>query len=199
MSFWEGIRQRTTEYPYVLFAGRLHANKGLDILLKAWNLVKEVPPDLRLVVAGDGEDRLLLESLASEQNFANRVVFIGRADSEYLANLYQHCICFVMPSRNEAHPVVLNEAMASGAACITTPVGAVPEVMGSTGWMVPVEDVEALAAKLLEVINLPEEKRYQNGQKAQYRIRLQYSWDNVYQLYLSAYQDALGTNNPKSQ
>jgi glycosyltransferase involved in cell wall biosynthesis len=193
---WEVERPAEIKVPYVLFAARMHPVKGIDILLKAWKNVSAAHPEIQLVMAGDGAERALYEQMAQELGIKDHVQFIGWADKERLAGLLQHCITMVMPSRNETHSCMLKEAMASGAACIATPVGALPEIIGlddPIGWLVPVDDVAALSEKLLDVINLPEDERKALGKKAKERIRSHYPWDNIYPQYLAAYQDALDT------
>jgi glycosyltransferase involved in cell wall biosynthesis len=136
-----------TDEKLILRVGRLDADKGNDTLLAA---LREVAPrhPVRLVIAGDGPDRLLLERLAGELGLAARVVFAGyRRD---VPDLLAACDLFVISSPKEGLPMVLLEAMAARAPVVTTAVGAIPAVIvdGEHGLLVAPGDPRALATAL---------------------------------------------------
>jgi glycosyltransferase involved in cell wall biosynthesis len=128
----------------LLALGRLHANKGFDVLLRALALL----PEAHLSLAGEGPERPALEVLARELGLGPRLAFLGwRQDA---GALLAGCEVFACPSRHEplgnvvleawsaARPVVA--AAAEGPAALIRP--------GETGLLVPKEDPAALAAAI---------------------------------------------------
>ena len=136
------------EAPLAVALGRLHPNKGLDVLIKASALI----PELFVWIAGEGPERAALENLAGSLGVRNRVKFLGwRSDR---AALYKAADLCVYPSREEPFGNVVVEAWSCGVPIVTT---------ASTGpaWLThnnedaivtPVDDVEAFATGIREVI-----------------------------------------------
>lgn len=109
------------------FSGRLVAEKGIDLLLRA---IKRIP-DTRLEVAGDGPLRARLERLTHGLGIAGRVRFLGRLDVAGVAALYARAAVVCVPSVcYEAYGYAAAEAMAMGRAVVATPRGALPELLG---------------------------------------------------------------------
>jgi glycosyltransferase involved in cell wall biosynthesis len=116
--------------PYILAIGRHASQKGFDVLLRAFAAVKDQGDQTHdLILAGDGEERAMLERLAAELNIADRVKFIGWTDRPTTLRLFTGCSFFVLPSRREAMGIVNLEAMASGKAIVATRVGGVGELV----------------------------------------------------------------------
>lgn len=121
-----------------LYVGRLDPEKGLDILLRAF---ERVPGKLVLVGSGAQESRL--QSLASD-----RVRFAGPVGRDALVPLYAEADVFVLPSLSEPWGMVLNEAAAAGLPLVATEgVGAAHDLIedGVNGFRVPGGDEQALA------------------------------------------------------
>jgi glycosyltransferase involved in cell wall biosynthesis len=128
--------------------GRLHRQKGYDVLLRALAEIAEA----ELVLVGDGEERVSLEALAHELGVAGRVRFAGW-DADARARLAGFDI-FVLPSRFEAFPLSIVEAMLAGRPVVATDVGSVREAVrhGETGLLVLPDDPAALAAALVRLL-----------------------------------------------
>ena len=134
---------------FLLIVGRMAATEryqGHDQLLEA--LASR--PGLRLVIAGDGDDRPRLEARAAELGVARNVLFTGFVSEATLAELYWRCAVFTMPSRGEGFGIVYLEAMRAGKPCIAARASAAAEVVedGKTGLLVDPDDREELAAAL---------------------------------------------------
>jgi len=128
-------------------AGRLTRQKGVDVAIRALARV----PDLHLVVAGDGSARKDLERLAQRLGLAERVRFVGSVPYQRVPALLAAADIGLMPSLlEEAFPLSLIEAMATGLPVIASRVGGVPTAVrpGVDGELVRPGDVEALAAEL---------------------------------------------------
>lgn len=131
----------------VVAAGRLVPAKGFDLLVEAFARVAAERPDATLHVLGEGPERGALERRAEALGAAGRVVFEGFRDNPY--PWFRHAELFVLPSRYEGFPNVVLEALALGTPVVAfdCPGGsAVAE--GVNGWLVPPEDVGALAGRI---------------------------------------------------
>ncbi|HXO22755.1 MAG TPA: glycosyltransferase family 4 protein, partial [Thermoanaerobaculia bacterium] len=143
----------------LLFVGRLRIRKGVEVLLAALHRLAPEHPDLRLLVAGDGEHRRALERKTAELGLQSAVTFLGRTSGARVQELLAEARALVVPSIYEGMPLVVLEAMAAGVPVVASAVSGIPEVVedGITGWLVPPEDPAALAAALATVLAAPEE------------------------------------------
>ena len=100
----------------IVFLGRLVERKGCEYLLRAFSLIQEQLPDVRLVIAGDGRDRKKLEGLSHSLGVADKVVFLGRVSEEEKTGILAGADIACFPSLyGESFGIVLIEAMAAGA------------------------------------------------------------------------------------
>lgn len=137
----------------VVFAGAVGYRKGVDTLLEAWAcLTDSTRRSRRLVIAGPVVDEAVVKSLPED------VVLLGSVPPERVGELLSTCALAVLPSRAEAFPMFLLEALAQGRAVIGTDVGGVPALVGHSGIVVPPGDVPALA-EALEIMLGSEDQR----------------------------------------
>ncbi len=140
-----------------MIVGRISADeryKGHDELLELWPGVVARTPDARLVIAGDGNDRLRLEARARSMGLSAVVDFVGRVSDAELAALYQRCRFLVLPSRDEGFGLVFVEAMRAGKACIGA-LGASAEIIQHevTGLVVDPASVDDLSAAVVRLFD----------------------------------------------
>lgn len=145
---------------FFLIVGRMDAReryKGHDQLLEALRGI----PDARLVVAGDGDDRLRLEAKAAGLEMADRVAFTGFTSEATLAELYRRCAAFAMPSRGEGFGLVYLEAMRAGKPVLAVRGSAAEEIVvdGKTGLLADPDDREELRGALARLLDHPGETR----------------------------------------
>ena len=128
------------------FAGRLSAQKSLDVGLAALADVE----DVTLVIAGDGDQRAPLERRAAELGVADRVHFLGAQSRERVLELFRAADASLLSSSWENFPHTIVEALAVGTPVLATRVGGVAEVVhdGENGLLVPAGDRDALAASI---------------------------------------------------
>jgi len=181
-----GLQENTV----ALFVGRLDPVKSLPTVIEAMKTTRQRSPKLRLVIVGDGPERAALEEQAKSLGVEDVVQFAG---SQKNVNLYLKAAdLFILPSFTEGISNALLEAMASGVACLATPVGGNNEVLdqGKYGVMVPVANVEAWADALIEYGN-DETKRKIVGQKGRERILNAYDFRVVGAQYEQMYNNLL--------
>jgi glycosyltransferase involved in cell wall biosynthesis len=149
--------------------GRLDAVKGFDVLLNAAASLAADYPNLFIALAGDGPLRQSLEQQTARLGIANRVHFLGFRQN--ITEVYEALDIFAMPSRCEALPYALLEAMTAELPAVASNVGGVPEVVapGETGFLTPVEDHRALAAALKTLLD-NSTLRQQMGRAARQRV-----------------------------
>ena len=140
------------EAPIALFAGRFREQKGLDVLVEAASCLEGAPPDLQIVIVGEGPLGEWLEEQIEARGLAERVIVHGLADA--MAPYYAACDVVVMPSRAEGMPYVLLEAKAAGRPAVASLVSGMEEFIehGRDGWLVPPENPDALAGTMAEVL-----------------------------------------------
>lgn len=144
---------RTTDDFTVGMLSRHDAVKGIDLAIRA---VERLGPGSRLVVVGDGAERPALEALIEELGVGDRVELRGWDDRA--RDVLPTFDVYLLPSRLEAFPVTVMEAMQAGVPVVATEVGSVREAVddGDTGIVVPVEDLDAIVAALARLRDDPE-------------------------------------------
>ncbi len=125
--------------------GRLIRQKGVDVLLRAFPLVQQAHPAARLLIVGDGPQRLTLERLAAALGLTGTVCFAGWIEGA--RRLMPACDVIAVPSRWEGFGLVTLEAMSWALPIVASRVSALPEIVvdGETGLLVPPDKVEPLA------------------------------------------------------
>ena len=161
----------------VVTAGRLVEKKGIDTFLDALALVRVSRPDVRGLVIGDGP---LWDTLLEQRNrlgLQQTVEFAGAVPHDRVLSSIAAARVFALAARiaadgdRDSMPVVIKEAMASAVPVVATDVVAIPEMVDHTvGRLVPVDDAEALAAALLEVLELTEADRRDMGARGRARV-----------------------------
>jgi glycosyltransferase involved in cell wall biosynthesis len=174
--------------PRVVFLGRLHAQKDVDVLLRAAALLR-LPA--QVVVAGDGPERHRLEALHRELRLGTRVIFLGFVPHDLVPALLWGAEVLVMPSRYEELGTALLEAMHCGLPIVATRTGGIPDVVGHevTGLLVSPGDVAGLAAAIDRLVG-DAALRSRYGEAGRVRAA-DYRWDRLGGEVLEVYRAAL--------
>jgi glycosyltransferase involved in cell wall biosynthesis len=140
---------------YVLYVGRLHPLKGIDVLLRAMRIVVS-KVDLRLVIAGPGDRRPYVE-LARSLGVDKYVLFPGFVSEEDKVGAIDGSVCVVLPSISdyvEVYPMVISEAWARSKPVIASSVGGIPYRVKHmvNGLLVPPRDPKALAEAMMALV-----------------------------------------------
>jgi glycosyltransferase involved in cell wall biosynthesis len=180
----------------ILFVGRLVQRKGVVYLIRALRRVR--PGNARLVIVGDGPERIRLEQVAREEGVLDRVEFWGRVSHATLREAYLRANLFVLPSivdsrgDTEGLGVVLLEAMSYRVPVIASDVGGITDIVddGRTGLLVPPSDVESLATAIQRVAQDP--VRAAALAEAGYRhMRERFSWDAISARWENVYSSVM--------
>jgi glycosyltransferase involved in cell wall biosynthesis len=184
----------------IAFVGRMLPAKGLNVLAQA--LAKVRNENWKLLAVGDGEEREPFVQMLSELNLIERAQFMGAIKYDQMPQLFQQMDLLVLPTQTtkrvrEQFGRVIIEAMASGVPVIGSTCGAIPEVIGDAGLVVPEGDAGALAMaieRLLAGENLRRELACAGRERAERR----YSWEQVasqmYELFSDVLRPAAATD-----
>ena len=131
--------------------------KGVDVLVRALPDVVRAHPEAGLTLVGDGHELEPNEKLAADLGVAEHARFVGLIP--YSAPYIGGADVVILPSRREGLPVVALEALALERPVVATDVGGTSAAIvdGETGWLVPPEDLAALAAAIVECLADPAE------------------------------------------
>ena len=158
-------------------ASRLSLKNGIDDLIRS---LAFLPPNVKCLIAGDGEDAEKLRVLAEKKGLANRVVFLGSRSHDELPGILQASDIFVRASLSEGLGNSFLEAMATGIPIIGTPVGGIPDFLtdGETGVFCQPRDPESVAAAVRRIQEEPglRERLIANGERL---VRAQYDWNGI--------------------
>jgi glycosyltransferase involved in cell wall biosynthesis len=176
--------------PFVIgYAGRLVAEKGLDILLRA---IVELPPHVRIRIVGAGPERPRLERLAAQLQLTDRVELGPLLPSMQMPKFFAQLDCLVLPSRTqpnwkEQFGRILIEAMACGVSVIGSTCGEIPNVIGEAGLTFPEEDVTALTSRILEFQQSPG-LRQRLAEKGRARVLAHYTHKRIAEETVALYR-----------
>ncbi|WP_348701681.1 glycosyltransferase [uncultured Marinobacter sp.] len=168
--------------PLILAAGRLHVNKGFDILLQAMTHI----PDATLWLAGTGPEEESLKQLCTKLKLDDRVRFLGWRND--VTRLMRTADLFVCPSRHEGLGSIVMESWAHECPIVATNSQGPGELIdsGQTGLVTPVDEPEPLAKAIQTLLDHPQQAQ-QLVTNAKDLYRKKYSQAVVVQQYLDFY------------
>jgi glycosyltransferase involved in cell wall biosynthesis len=139
---------------YILYIGRMHPLKGIDVLIRAMPYVRK-HVDLKLVVIGPGDQRPYRE-LAEKLGVKDHIVFLGYVDEETKIGAIDGSLGVVIPSVSsyvEVYPMAISEAWARGKPVIATSIGGIPYRVKHlvNGLLIPPRDFKALAEAIITI------------------------------------------------
>jgi glycosyltransferase involved in cell wall biosynthesis len=164
----------------LLFLGRIHRSKGLDILLPAWGVLQKRFPNWRLVIAGPDNGGYLAEiqKLASELKLEH-VEFLGPLYGREKWLAYNNADLFVLPTYSENFGMTVAEALAAGTPAIASK-GAPWKglVREGAGWWIEI-GVDSLIAALAEALVFPEQQLRTMGLNGRKWMVQEFSWEVI--------------------
>jgi len=184
----------TRQRRYVLYLGRLHPKKGVDLLIEAFATVAWAHPEWQLVIAGPDEVgvRTDLERGAREAGLQRRVEFVGAVSGEGKRQLLEGASIFALTSYSEGVPIAVLEAMGAGVPALVTRDCNLPEItMAGAGHVVALTRAD-IARGLDRLLSGTESDRAEMGTRARRLVERQFTSDRMVDRFDFAYRWALG-------
>jgi len=163
--------------------------KGLSYLLDAFASVRK-KRDIRLTVIGSPKENGRVRHLVKELGIHDCVTFTGRIENEEFAGYYAEATMAVIPSVYEGFGMPAGEAMACGVPVISTTGGALPEVVGDAGILVPPRDKDALEYAIVTLLDNPE-MCDRLGRAGLDRVKKMYTWHHAAKKIEDAYRETI--------
>lgn len=178
----------------VVIIARLDHQKGIDILIEVVQKVKAHRQDIRFVVIGDGPLRKEVREWATNAEVENFLHFDGESNEPYL--YLKAADVFLLTSRWEALPITIAEAFQAGLPVVATDTGGVKELVDlSVGRVVPIGDVEALSASILEICSDDEQRQKMSKEAIKLSREKRFSIPHVHKIFERTYANILTNKN----
>lgn len=163
--------------------------KGLSYLMRA---VAEISKKrkVRLIVIGSPKKKSGIVKLIKKLNIGSSVTFTGRIDHQMFVKQYAKATLAVVPSVYEGFGLPAGEAMACGVPVISTTGGALPEVVGNAGIVVPPADADALAKAIIKILDNPDMAQHMAAAGYK-RVQEHFTWKRAAEKTVEAYQEAI--------
>jgi len=182
---------------YVFCLSRIDTNKGHDLLLHAWDIVRKEVPDVDLVIGGGSpkpKTRELgvfasMDKIIEEAGMQERVQKIGYVANEMMRPYYQQAELFVMPSLFEPFGMTSQEAMACGTPVIASKFGGIRNTIrdGYNGYLVDPSKAQEFARAIMKLLK-DDTQRAIIGKNAYKVIMEKYSWEAIARRHLKFYE-----------
>lgn len=170
--------------------------KGLNFLLEAVAKIRKSRP-IHLTVIGQPKPNGIIENLVAKLGVGDMVHFTGRIANEEFADYYAKSTIAVVPSLYEGFGIPAAEAMACGVPLISTSGGALPEVVGDAGIIVPPGDSGALARAIVHLLDSPDDRK-KYAQAGLARVNSVFSWKKAAQEVVDVYREAINGHRRSS-
>ena len=199
-AFHPGKTSENSELPtnYIFCLSRIDENKGHELLLKAFDIVRRNLPTIHLVIGGGStkpkprEKQLLnkIEEIIDERGMSDRVHLVGYVPDEKIKSFYQQARVFVLPSTFEPFGMTALEAIACGTPAIVSKFAGVSEFLSdhTDSIVTNPTDTEKFASAILEILE-DQKLAEQIGLEGMKTIRKSFSWDAIAEMHLLFYEN----------
>ncbi len=171
------------------FLGRLHPQKGIETLLRAWKLVKARNYGAKLILIGGGDEEYVrhYRNLIRELELEENVELAGFVSDIELVRLLNSSKTFVFPTRYDGFALSVAEAMACGLPCVISDIPALKENYGEAAVLVKPNDVTGFAVAITRLLE-DKEILERMGRKAREHVK-KFNWEHVIKRELEAFSD----------
>ncbi len=175
----------------VLYLGRIHKTKGIDLLVKAFSELTEKLNDIRLVIVGPDDGFLFtLKKQIGNLKISDRISFTGPLYGRNKLEAYIDADVYVLPSSYEIFSITTLEACACGTPVVITDRCGIADVIdGKVGFAVPY-DKDQLRDAIIKVLG-DDELRGRLGQRSRKLVMQEFSWDKVIGKVERVYEDCI--------
>jgi glycosyltransferase involved in cell wall biosynthesis len=177
--------------------GRFDPLKDFETFISAAALVAVKCETAKFLMVGRDNhwQNSTLNNWIQKAGLADKFILVGQ--QVHVAYFLGAMDIFCLPSRNEAFPNVLVEAMALGLPCVATQAGDAAEILGDSDFVVPIRTPSALAAALLQMFNLDAQDRRELGEKNANSVRIKYPIEHISFAYQKIYAEFCNLNVEK--
>lgn len=174
----------------IVSLGRLVRQKGLDVLLDAIAVLRDRGHAFRLEIIGDGPLRGDLTRRVAELNLGGHVAFTGQISPDHIDQAFARADLFVLASRFEGMPGVLLQALGHGVPAVSTRVSGAEDVLNDKiGWLVPIEDADALALAIEAALASGRERLREMGVRARALMQREYEMEVIAKRYETLFRE----------
>ncbi|MFC1989489.1 glycosyltransferase [Chloroflexota bacterium] len=175
----------------ILYLGRIHKVKGLDLLIKAFVSVAKTLNDAKLVIAGPDDGHLgVLKGLVKELRIEGKVLFTGPLYEREKLEAYVDCDVYVLPSVYEIFGITVLEAYACGTPVIVTDRCGIADVVNAQAGLVVEYDKDQLRDAILHMLS-NDALRREFGKKGKILVRDKFNWGKITEQVESVYSGVL--------
>ncbi len=173
----------------LLFFGRVHVKKGLDLLAEAMGRAVPNFPDLHLVLAGkdDGAWKPFSERMDT-LGLSGHVTYVGHVGGEHAREVWAAADAFILPSYSEGFSMAILEALACSLPCLITTACHFPELADAEGAIVVNPEAGEVARGLLGLLERTHTERRRLGERGRRLVEGQYTWDQQAHRLASVYE-----------
>ena len=181
----------------LLFFGRLHAKKGLDLLAEALGAILPGRPDVHLVVAGNDDGAWApFQARIAELGLTQRMTYLGHVSGDQARAVWGAADAFVLPSHSEGFSMAVLEALASRLPCLITTACHFPELAAAGGGIEVAPEVDAVTQGLRDLIERSPAERDTLGRIGRRLAEEHYTWDRQAEALASVYEWLRGGDCP---
>lgn len=174
------------EGKYIFSAGRLVYAKGFDLLISAFSKVSVLHQDVKLIIAGEGDQKESLLDMIDQLQLNDKVLLLGFLPPEQIYQWMKGAEFVIVPSRQEGFGLTVVEALAAKKTVLATNVGAIPEIVEQAGFqaLLVEADDEEMAANMNWMLDNPQEVKLV---EITAKIANEFSWNSIVEQYLKIF------------
>ena len=177
--------------PVLLTLSRVEKRKGHFFILQAIQKLKKQFPNIKYIIAGEGNERTRLQQVVKELDLYDHVLFVGNVNEQQKKQLFEHTTLMVMPTLDESYKrsiegfgIAYLEASFFGIPSVASNLGGTPEAVLHENTGIIIDNHEQLFQTLNDLL-LNKKKLKLLGENAQERAEKIFTWDKVVNNYLS--------------
>jgi glycosyltransferase involved in cell wall biosynthesis len=172
---------------HLIITRNLESIYGIETAINAISIVRKTIPEVRLTIAGSGEQKEYLQKRVTDLELSENIIFAGKLKPDEVAKLYQSADIMLNPTTVDNMPNSILEAMACNVPIISTNVGGVPYIVedNKTALFVEVGNSAMMADKIIQLFN--DRHKYQSLASNSMKEVQKYSWTNIKEQWLTLY------------
>lgn len=195
------IEKRKDSKKHLLYLGRLHKKKGIDLLLEAISMLKKQNNQfldnwILDVVGWDDEGfQKRLEEIVNNNNINDKVIFHGSLFGEEKNKIYLNSDAYILPSHGEGLPMTILEAWSYGIPVLMTPQCNIPEGFNENAAIFIDNNIESIVNGLVSLFKMNDDELKEIGENGRNLVKNKFSWDTSAHKMIQLYEWLIGLSN----